>query len=86
MQRNCYIQICFGHFTENFDESYQLRGGVYFVDELPLTVSGKIIQRIARMHAEKEFNSRKICCYHKNVKECIKNDPSLMFSFRIFLF
>lgn len=58
IQRSCFIKICFGHFTENFDESYQLRGGVYFVDELPLTVSGKIIQRIARMHAEKEFNSR----------------------------
>lgn len=50
--------IFFYQFTENFDESYQLRGGVYFVDEFPLTVSGKIIQRIARMFAEKEFNSR----------------------------
>lgn len=44
--------------TANLDDTYQLNGGVYFVDDLPLTVSGKIIQRIARMFAEKEFSSR----------------------------
>lgn len=44
--------------TDKFDDSHKLRGGVYFVDELPSTPSGKIIRRLAKGIAEKEFSSR----------------------------
>ncbi|XP_055313634.1 probable 4-coumarate--CoA ligase 3 [Sitodiplosis mosellana] len=44
--------------ADKFDESYKLRGGVYFVDALPLTPSGKVIRRLAKAIAEKEFSSR----------------------------
>lgn len=43
---------------DNFDDSHKLRGGVYFVDELPLTPSGKIVRRLARGIAEKKFSCR----------------------------
>uniref|UniRef100_T1GWV1 AMP-binding enzyme C-terminal domain-containing protein n=1 Tax=Megaselia scalaris TaxID=36166 RepID=T1GWV1_MEGSC len=36
-----------------------LSGGVYFVDELPRTPSGKIMRRVARFDAEKFYNASK---------------------------
>lgn len=48
------------YILDNFDDSCKLRGGVYFVDDLPSTPSGKVIRRLAKGIAEKEFGSRKI--------------------------
>lgn len=38
----------FSRIKDNFDDSYKLRGGVHFVNELPSTPSGKIIRRLAK--------------------------------------
>lgn len=46
-------------FADHFNDSYKLRGGVYFVDSLPSTPSGKVIRRLAKSIAEKEFGARK---------------------------
>lgn len=32
-------------FLEHFADHYKLRGGVYFVDSLPTTLSGKVLRR-----------------------------------------
>lgn len=34
--------------TDNLADHYKLRGGVYFVDALPMTASGKILRRQVR--------------------------------------
>ncbi|XP_031627698.1 4-coumarate--CoA ligase 1-like [Contarinia nasturtii] len=42
--------------TDNFADYKRLRGGVYFVDTLPLTPSGKILRRCVRETAIKLYN------------------------------
>jgi 4-coumarate--CoA ligase len=39
----------------------QLNGGVYFVDEMPRTVTGKIIKRTTKEIAEKRFAEKSNC-------------------------
>lgn len=45
---------------ENFAYYKQLRGGVYFIDGLPLTVSGKIARNSAKQIAIDKFNSQQL--------------------------
>lgn len=52
------IKIAYFFCTDKLHDSYKLRGGVYFVVELPSTPSGKVIRRLAKGMAEKEFGSR----------------------------
>lgn len=44
---NCIETLSF-IYLDRFADYKRLRGGVYFVDELPLTPSGKIIRRRVR--------------------------------------
>lgn len=44
----------------HFADHYQLRGGVYFVDSLPTTPSGKLLRRKVTETAIELFNARKI--------------------------
>lgn len=39
---------CFLFCIDNFSDQKQLRGGIYFVDFLPMTPSGKIQRRTAK--------------------------------------
>lgn len=39
-------------------DTYQLRGGVYFVDSLPMTPFGKIIRRKVKDMAIEMYNQR----------------------------
>ncbi len=40
------------------DHSHQLRGGVYFVNELPWTASGKLLRRVVLEKAIKLYNDK----------------------------
>lgn len=40
-----FKEIFLSFFTEYFADYKRLRGGVYFVDEFPLTPSGKVMRR-----------------------------------------
>lgn len=40
-----------------FDDSRKLRGGIYFVDALPVTPSGKILRRKLKIHATKLYEA-----------------------------
>lgn len=44
---------------EKLDDVKKLRGGVYFVDKLALTPSGKILRRKVKELANKLYNERK---------------------------
>lgn len=44
--------------SEHFEDAYKLRGGVYFIDEIPATLSGKIRRNVATEIATKLFNER----------------------------
>jgi len=44
--------------AEKLPEYKQLHGGVYFVDELPMTPSGKILKRFVKAIAIREFTKR----------------------------
>lgn len=43
---------------DHFSDHYKLRGGVYFVDALPLTPSGKVLRKAVKEMAIELFNSR----------------------------
>lgn len=45
---------------ENFapNENYKICGGVYFVDSLPTTPSGKLLRREAKQLAIEMYNAR----------------------------
>lgn len=43
-------------YLDNFADYKKLRGGVYFVDALPLTPSGKVIRRLVKEIAIKLYN------------------------------
>lgn len=43
-------------YLDNFTDYKRLRGGVYFVDSLPLTPSGKILRRCVKEIAIEMFN------------------------------
>lgn len=45
-------------FAEKLSDHKRLRGGVYFVDKLPMTPSGKIVKRIVKEMAIKFYNER----------------------------
>lgn len=56
--------IAFGHvfiifihviIAENLADAKRLRGGVYFVDKLPMTPSGKVIKRLVKEDIIKTF-------------------------------
>lgn len=55
------MQIKLIFFVAKLSDAKQLRGGIYFVDELPLTPSGKVLRRkvqeIAKIFYEKRVNS-----------------------------
>lgn len=53
-----FLHSFFFSTVDNFEDSHNLCGGVYFVDSLPSTPSGKVIRRLARTIAEKEFGRR----------------------------
>lgn len=46
-------------FIENFVDDMKLRGGVYFVDEIPMTPSGKI-QRFSARNIALELSKKKL--------------------------
>lgn len=43
--------------AEALDDSQKLRGGIYFVDALPVTPSGKILRRKIKIHATKLYEA-----------------------------
>lgn len=45
-------------FTGHFEDHYKLRGGVYFVDELPFTSSGQVNRRLVREIVAELFSER----------------------------
>lgn len=45
-------------FTGHFDDHYKLRGGVYFVDELPFTSTGQIDRQLVREIVVELFSER----------------------------
>lgn len=49
-------QQIFDFVAENLPEYKHLHGGVYFVDELPMTISGKFLKREIKNIAVKRFN------------------------------
>lgn len=46
------------NFSGHFEDHYKLRGGVYFVDELPFTSLGKINRQIVKEIVTELFNER----------------------------
>jgi 4-coumarate--CoA ligase len=51
-------QFVIDYVAEKLPEYNQLHGGVYFVDELPMTPSGKIQKRFVKVIAIREYKSR----------------------------
>lgn len=51
--------LAFHSFLDHFADHYKLRGGVYFVDSLPTTHSGKIQRRKVQEIAFKIFKLSK---------------------------
>lgn len=45
-------------YLDHFADYCKLRGGVYFVDELPLTPSGKMLRRKVKEIAIQQYNAR----------------------------
>jgi len=45
--------------SENFNDSRKLRGGVYFVESLPTTSSGKVKRKVVRANANELFNKKR---------------------------
>lgn len=55
--------MIFSHFInilDHFADYYKLRGGVYFVDSLPTTPSGKILRRKVKEMAIALHSARKV--------------------------
>lgn len=50
--------MCYFHFADNLADQYKLRGGVYFVDALPITASGKILRRKVKEEIIKLLNEK----------------------------
>lgn len=46
------------NFSGHFEDHYKLRGGVYFIDELPFTSLGKINRRMVKEIVTELFNER----------------------------
>lgn len=44
---------------KSLDDVKKLRGGVYFVEKLPMTASGKILRRLVKEVANKLYNESK---------------------------
>lgn len=44
--------------ADNLADSRKLRGGVYFVDYLPTTPSGKVKRKVAKAYAIQLFNKK----------------------------
>lgn len=51
-----YVFQDFALISDNFADYKQLRGGVYFVQSLPLTPSGKVLRRCVKELAIKMYN------------------------------
>lgn len=51
-------QFIIDYVAEKLPEYNQLHGGVYFVDELPMTPSGKIQKRFVKVIAVREYHRR----------------------------
>lgn len=43
---------------DHFSDHYKLRGGVYFVNSLPFTPSGKLLRKKVKQMAIELFNTR----------------------------
>lgn len=50
--------VRFGSILGKFSDNYKLRGGVYFVDALPLTSTSKVLRRKVKETAIKMYNAR----------------------------
>lgn len=50
----------FPFYLEHFADYYKLRGGIYFVDSLPMTPSGKMLRRKVRELSGNLRNSLKL--------------------------
>lgn len=48
----------FVNFLDHFADYYKLRGGVYFVESLPTTPSGKLLRREVKEIAIELYNAR----------------------------
>lgn len=48
----------FNSFSDKFDNYAKLRGGVYFVDSFPRTLTGKVVYRNVKEYATKMFKAR----------------------------
>lgn len=46
------------NFADKLADQYKLRGGVYFVESLPTTASGKILRREVKDILIKRFNEQ----------------------------
>lgn len=51
-------QFIIDYVTEKLPDYKHLRGGAHFVDELPMTPSGKIQKRFVKVLAIKEYNEK----------------------------
>lgn len=51
-------QFIMDYVAEKLPEYKHLHGGVHFVDELPMTATGKIQKRFVKVIAMKEFNEK----------------------------
>jgi 4-coumarate--CoA ligase len=51
-------QFIIDYVSERLPEYKHLHGGAHFVDELPMTASGKIQKRFVKVIAIKEFNEK----------------------------
>ncbi|XP_037033669.1 4-coumarate--CoA ligase 1-like [Bradysia coprophila] len=52
-------EVVEGMIADHFTDYKQLRGGVYFVDAIPLTPSGKVVRRVVKELAIELYNKRK---------------------------
>lgn len=51
-------QFIIDYVAERMPECKHLHGGVHFIDELPMTASGKIMKRFVKAIAVREFNEK----------------------------
>lgn len=51
-------QFIINYVAEKLPEYHQLHGGVYFVDELPMTQNGEIQKRFVKVIAIREYNQK----------------------------
>lgn len=50
-----HLKEFFFYYPDHFDDQFKLRGGIYFVDSLPTTPSGKIVRRLVKNIAVEKY-------------------------------